>query len=160
MTEVFLGLGSNLGDREANLLRALKLLMAKGAKIVAVSPLFDTEPVGYLNQPRFLNAACQAETNLDPPGLLRQVQVVEAEMGRTPSFPNAPRIIDIDILFYGDQIVSSSELEIPHPRLAQRAFVLVPLASIAPGFVHPLSKRTVRDLLQKVETSGVQMWGP
>ena len=146
MAIVYLGLGSNLGDREANLSQALRLLGQRGVWVDRVSSIYETEPVGYLEQPRFLNAVCRVSTELGPEELLSLAKEVEGLLGRRPSFPNAPRPIDVDILFYEDLVMESPELTIPHPRLAERAFVLVPLAEIAPDLVHPALGIEVREL--------------
>ncbi len=146
---VYLGLGSNLGDRQANLAYALERLSEK-AVIVSISSVYETDPVGYEEQPRFLNAVLSAETELPPVELLRFIKDVECELGREYSFPNAPRVIDIDILFYGDRVIDSPELTVPHPRLSERAFVLVPLVEISPGTRHPLNGETSADMLAKV----------
>lgn len=145
---VYLGLGSNLGERQANLERAMKLL---GEKLVIeqISSLYETEPVGYREQPLFLNAVCCATTELSPCELLHLAKEVEIALGRVTSFPNGPRLIDIDILFYGDQVMEAPQLTIPHPRLADRAFVLVPLAELAPHLLHPVLHVTIEELLTK-----------
>lgn len=154
----YLGLGTNLGDREANLRRALALLGCQ-MSVTRVSSLYETEPWGYANQPRFLNAACAVETALPPLELLAAVKGVEHEMGRVPTFHLGPRLIDIDILFYADQVVSLPGLVVPHHAVAQRAFVLVPLAEIAPELVHPTLGKAVRELLMEVEgKEGVRLW--
>ncbi len=147
--QVYLGLGSNLGDRQANLARALKLL-GERLHIELVSSLYETEPVGYAEQPLFLNAICHAQTELGPMQLLSLVKGIEASMGRVPSFPNAPRSIDIDIIFYGDLIMETPELTIPHPRLEDRAFVLIPLLEVAPDLRHPVSGEHIKDLVARV----------
>jgi 2-amino-4-hydroxy-6-hydroxymethyldihydropteridine diphosphokinase len=146
-TKTYLGLGSNVGDRHCNLERALQLLSHK-IKLALVSPIYDTAPVGNTRQKRFLNLVCQASTTLKPTDLLFFIKEIEAGMGRQPGPLNSPRPIDIDILFYGDRIVNTPELIVPHPRLTERAFVLVPLNDIASDFVHPATGERITQLLQ------------
>ncbi|UCC91177.1 MAG: 2-amino-4-hydroxy-6-hydroxymethyldihydropteridine diphosphokinase [Dehalococcoidia bacterium] len=152
---VYLGLGSNMGNRQDNLDRALDLLSQR-LRVGKVSSVYDTEPVGNTNQPRFLNLVCQVYTMLAPKELLTLAKGIESKLGRVVGKSNAPRPIDIDILFYGDQVIDTPELVIPHPRLAERAFVLVPLAEIAPDLQHPVIGKTVKELLQGItEKQGV-----
>lgn len=146
---VYLGLGSNLGPREENLRQAVRLL-ARGVQWVRLSSLYETEPMGFREQPRFLNAVGSGFTRLGPLQLLTLIKGAEVALGRCPSFPNAPRPIDVDILLYGDEIIASRHLVVPHPRLAERAFVLIPLAEIAPELVPPGSERSLKGLLAEV----------
>jgi 2-amino-4-hydroxy-6-hydroxymethyldihydropteridine diphosphokinase len=151
---VYLSLGSNLGDRQHNLDEALELLSQR-ARVFQVSSTYDTEPVGNPDQPHFLNLVTRIQTRLAPLELLTLVKGIEAKLGRTKDKPNTPRPLDIDILFYGDQVVKNRQLEIPHPRLTERAFVLVPLAEIAPKLIHPVSGKSTEKLLAELK-QGVQ----
>lgn len=153
METVFLGLGSNLGDRETNLRTALDSLRGQ-VSLDLVSSVYETEPVGFREQPWFLNLICRGKTSLDPFELLSLAKSVEARMGREESFRNAPRPIDIDILFFGDRIVSADDLRIPHPRIVERRFVMVPLAEIAPDLVHPELRKTIKTLLSDLADPG------
>jgi 2-amino-4-hydroxy-6-hydroxymethyldihydropteridine diphosphokinase len=150
-----IALGSNLesrfGDREANLWEAVERLRELG-EVRAVSSVYDTEPVGYLNQPRFLNAAVLLETSLDPTELMRALLEVERAMGRERAgmVAKGPRVIDLDLLLYGQAVVNTTELTLPHPEMMERRFVLEPLAEIAPRMVHPVLGLTVREMLARV----------
>ena len=150
---VYLALGSNLGDRMGNLVSAVERLSQK-MTIKKVSSVYETEPVYYEEQPLYLNAVLSAVTELEPFALLRFVKSIESDLGRQPSFRNAPRLIDIDILFYGDLVVQTEELTIPHPGIVERAFVLAPLAEIAPELIHPVIHEKVEDLLAMVNGLG------
>ncbi|HEX3724109.1 MAG TPA: 2-amino-4-hydroxy-6-hydroxymethyldihydropteridine diphosphokinase [Nitrolancea sp.] len=149
MARVSLSLGSNLGNRAARLRQAVGDLRRLG-EIVRVSSLYETVPVGYVDQPRFLNAVVLLETDLQPNELLTRTMAIEQSRGRQRSFANAPRTLDIDILFIDDLIIQSEALTVPHPRLQDRAFVLVPLAEITPNLRHPVLGESAQDLLLKL----------
>ncbi len=145
----YIALGSNLGDKMATCRKALDLLVRAG-RITKVSSFYCTEPVGYPNQDDFINAVVELETGLSPLALLAACHVIEDELGRSRLVHWGPRPIDLDILLYGDQIVNSAELTIPHPLMAKRGFVLVPLSEIAPQTVHPVLRKKAVDLLNKL----------
>lgn len=148
MTEVLLAIGGNMGDRAATLREATRRLVAGGVAVAAVSSLYETPPWGYAAQPPFLNGAVRGDTALAPLALLRLAKQIEGDLGRAPSFRNAPRPVDIDIALYGDDVIhdEAHDLYVPHPRLPERGFVLVPLAEVAPDWMHPERGRTMREL--------------
>ncbi len=151
---VYLSFGSNMGNRQGNLNKALEILSQR-VKLGQISSIYDTEPVGNADQPRFLNLVCQIDTRLAPMELLSLTKGIESKLGRKLGEPNSPRPIDIDILFYGDQVLESPKLVIPHPRLEERAFVLIPLSEIAPELVHPVSGKTAKEMLEALQ-KGIQ----
>ena len=157
MSIVYLALGTNLGDRLANLRAAIEALPSE-VKVIAESKVYETPPWGYENQPAFLNMAVKCETNLKPELLLKRLKQLEVQLGREQSFHWGPRLIDIDILFYDDLILKSEPLSIPHPRLHERGFVLVPLADIAPDFIHPVLKKTIKELLASVDIDDIHLY--
>ena len=163
ITEVtaYLGLGTNLGDRWANLREALRLLeTCPGLSLARCSQVYETEPWGVTGQPRLLNCVAEVEASLEPEPLLARCKEIEERLGRVPGPRWGPRLIDLDILLYGTQVVELPDLEIPHPRLHLRAFALVPLAELAPSVAHPVLGRNIGELAQAVEgRDGVSVLG-
>jgi 2-amino-4-hydroxy-6-hydroxymethyldihydropteridine diphosphokinase len=157
LSTIYLGLGSNLGDRALNLRRALAALRADFA-IDAVSRCYETEPAYVLDQPRFYNLAGRGATRLSPLEALHALKRLETHLGREPGVRFGPRVMDMDLLFYSDVILDTPELTLPHPRLAERAFVLVPLAEIAPDFVHPVLQLTITQLRDRLGDTSKDIW--
>jgi 2-amino-4-hydroxy-6-hydroxymethyldihydropteridine diphosphokinase len=153
MAHVFVGLGTNLGDREAQL-RAAEAQLRGILTSLRGSRVYETEPWGVTEQPRFLNRVVEGETDLSPLALLEALQGIEREMGRVRDVRYGPRTIDLDLLLYGDMTLETPGLEIPHPRLHERRFVLVPLAELAPDVIHPRLNRSIRELLESIPDDG------
>ena len=151
-SEAYIGLGSNLGDSLTNLRTAIELI-GRSALTVQPSPVYRTEPQGFRNQPPFFNAVCRVTTRLTPFELMERLLAIERDVGRRRTFQNAPRLLDLDILLYNGLVLNSPPLVLPHPRMAERLFVLRPLADIAPQVRHPVSGLTVRVLLARLPPS-------
>lgn len=160
VTKVYMGLGSNLGDRAGNLLLAVRGLMEAGLHICRLSAIYETEPIGVTDHNPYLNMVAEAEiTNISPSQLLARTLRIEYLLGRRHKFVQAPRTVDIDILFYGDTRIKSQYLQIPHRQAHERRFVIVPMAEIAPHFVHPVENKTIYEILQQLEDfSAVVRW--
>jgi len=166
---IYLGLGTNQGDRLANL-QAVCSALAPSVRLLQASPIYETEPWGFLDQPVFLNQVLKTDTGLPPLDLLTYLKDLEVQLGRLPNFRYGPRLIDIDILLYDDLVLSLPGLEIPHPCLAQRAFVLAPLVDLAPELRYPGNAsllpvgrqlpvgHTMRELLQQTGCAGVALF--
>jgi 2-amino-4-hydroxy-6-hydroxymethyldihydropteridine diphosphokinase len=157
-TIVYLALGTNLGHRSRNL-QAAQDALPPAVKVLERSYVYETRPWGVTDQPLFLNMVIKGETRQRPQELLKHLKLLEIQLGRLPSIRYGPRKIDIDLLFYDDILLKTPELTIPHPFLHERAFVLVPLADLAPELVHPVLGKTVRQMLAQVDTTGVRRCG-
>jgi len=151
MHKVFVGIGTNLGDRHKNIEDTFKNLQFYNLKIIKTSPVYETEPYGLREQPNFLNCVVEIETEEPPEELLKKFLKIEKEMGRERKIPWGPRIIDLDILFYENLIINEENLKIPHPDIENRFFVLKPLSDIAPRLVHPIFKKTIKQMLKDLE---------
>src|SRR5919109_408879 len=156
---VYLALGTNLGDRLANLKEAIAALTPQ-MEVKTKSQVYETPPWGYENQPKFLNQVVKVTTYLDPEPLLKHLKRLEVALGRKVSFPNGPRLIDIDLLFYDDLVLNKPSLIIPHPRLHERGFVLLPLMDIAPDLVHPVYKKSIREMAAQCDVRGIEKFAP
>jgi 2-amino-4-hydroxy-6-hydroxymethyldihydropteridine diphosphokinase len=150
-TPIYLSLGSNVGNRAENLRRSIAACDPIGVRILKISSIYETEPVDYLEQPWFLNCVVQGETELSPVELLHALRGIEARMGSKKAFAKGPRLIDIDILLYGVETISSPELRVPHPQMLARKFVLVPLAEIAPELKHASWSGNAEEMLRQTQ---------
>ncbi len=153
----YLALGSNLGDRPANLLKALALLEPQ-ANVLRASKIYETPPWGFLDQPAFLNQVAEIETDLSPLELLEHFKQIEQKMGRIKTISNGPRSIDLDLLFFDDQILDLPGLTVPHPRMQGRGFVLVPMADLAPDLVHPSLGQTISEMCEQADRDGIRVY--
>lgn len=149
METVFIALGSNIGDRMLNLETARNIIEAGIGKIICASEVYETEPWGHAEQPDFLNQVIKVKTPMAAGLVLDELLAVEERMGRIRTFKNAPRVIDLDILFYGTMIINEKDVTIPHPSIGDRKFVLAPLSEISPDFVHPVTKKTIGRMLSE-----------
>jgi 2-amino-4-hydroxy-6-hydroxymethyldihydropteridine diphosphokinase len=160
-TVVYLALGTNIGERERNLHEAMRLIGESSVQIAKISSIYETEPVDYLAQPWFLNAVVEARTDLPAVQLLAALRRIESQMGSKKAFAKGPRLIDLDILLYGDETIATPDLQVPHPRMLQRNFVLVPLAEIAPEVCHPSWPGRASELLSRsLDLSVVRKFTP
>jgi len=155
---IYIALGTNLGERMNNLRTAITTL-SPDVTVLAESHVYETPPWGFEDQPAFLNMVAKAETGLEPEVLLGYLKQIEVKLGREKTVRWGPRLIDLDILFYDDLIIESPPLVIPHPRLHERAFVLVPLVDVAPEVVHPVFQMNVSNLLAKIDAQGISRYG-
>ena len=151
MSIAYISIGSNLGDREENCRQAIKLIEKNGIAVRKQSRMYETEPWGIKDQPKFINMAIEVETDKKPEELLRILKEIEKEIGRKETTKWGPRVIDLDILFYDDLILKTEDLEIPHPLLHERDFVLKPLCEIAPEKKHPVTGKTVKEMLENLK---------
>ena len=156
--KIYLSLGSNVGDRVGNLRSALTLIELEGMRALRISSFYETAPVNVRRQPWFMNCVAEVETRLSPPRLLARLQRIENDLGRSRRIPKGPRTIDIDILAYGNRVLRMPDLRIPHRRMAGRRFVLVPLCEVADGLRHPVTGRTVSEMLDLTPDSSPVVW--
>jgi 2-amino-4-hydroxy-6-hydroxymethyldihydropteridine diphosphokinase len=157
MKTAYLSLGSNVGNREEMLFDALRLLESPGLHVARVSPVYETEPQDFKNQPWFLNLVTEVQTTFFPMQLMTRVRKIERGLGRKRTVDKGPRSIDIDILLYGESVIDSKDLVVPHPRMTERRFVLQPLADLAPDLRHPVLRRSIRELLTEVSRQAVRL---
>ena len=162
IANAYVSLGSNLADRAANLLQGIRGMLEAGLEVTRLSRIYETEPVETFPQPAFLNMAAELRVSLlaSPEGVMGQLLQVEQSLGRTRDLTKGPRLIDLDLLLFGEEIWDTQQLTLPHPRLQHRRFVLVPLAELAPLLVHPTLNKTISELLEELEDeSEVKRWG-
>lgn len=158
MKEVILAFGSNFGNRVKNIERAIKFLEKVNIYPQKISSFYLTKPVGFPFQPSFINSVGVFKTNLPPKEVLKMIKKIENRFYRLRLFKNAPRLLDIDILFYNSEIIDDKYLKIPHPKILERNFVLIPLLEVAPDFYHPVVKKNLKEFSEKIDTNGVRIW--
>ncbi|MCX7836402.1 MAG: 2-amino-4-hydroxy-6-hydroxymethyldihydropteridine diphosphokinase [candidate division WOR-3 bacterium] len=158
MKEIVLSFGSNVGNRVKNIEKALILLKKFGIYPVRISSFYLTKPVGFVLQPSFINLVGIFQTELLPQEVLKVIKKIENKFYRLRLFKNAPRVLDIDILFYNSEIIDEKNLKIPHPRILERNFILIPLLEIAPNLFHPLTKKTLKDSVKEINNNGIKLW--
>ncbi|SKB00233.1 2-amino-4-hydroxy-6-hydroxymethyldihydropteridinediphosphokinase [Caloramator quimbayensis] len=151
MNKVYVAFGTNMGDKNENIKKAIETMKDRGLNVIKISEIYKTEPYGYTNQPEFLNGVLEALTDLEAVDVLNTLLNIEKDMGRVRKFKWGPRIIDLDILFFNDDVIDEKDLKVPHPDMQNREFVLKPLCEIAPDFMHPVLKKSVRDMLLELE---------
>lgn len=151
MNRVYVAFGTNIGDKNKNIEKAIEMMKDRGLKVIKMSQIYKTEPYGYTEQPEFLNGVLEVLTDLDAVNVLKILLEIEKDMGRVREFKWGPRIIDLDILFFNDEIIDEKDLKVPHPDMQNREFVLKPLCDIAPNFIHPVLKKSVKDMLLELE---------
>lgn len=151
MNKVYVAFGTNIGDKINNIEKALKFMEDRGLKITKKSSIHSTEPYGYTDQPEFLNGVVEAETDLNPRQVLETLLQIEKDMGRIREFKWGPRNIDLDIILFNDYVIDEEDLKIPHPDMHNREFVLKPLSEIAPEYIHPIIKKSIKQLLEELK---------
>lgn len=151
MNKVYVAFGTNMGDKNKNIEKAIEMMRDRGLKVIKISQVYKTEPYGYTNQPEFLNGVLEASTYLDAVDVLKTLLEIEKDMGRVREFKWGPRIIDLDILFFNDDVIDEKDLKVPHPDMQNREFVLKPLCEIAPDFIHPVLKKSVKNMLLELK---------
>ncbi|MCX7883755.1 MAG: 2-amino-4-hydroxy-6-hydroxymethyldihydropteridine diphosphokinase [Caloramator sp.] len=158
MNKVYVAFGTNMGDKNKNIEKAIEMMKDRGLKVIKISQVYKTEPYGYTAQPEFLNGVLEAITSLDAVDVLKTLLEIEKDMGRVREFKWGPRIIDLDILFFNDDVIDEKDLKVPHPDMQNREFVLKPLCEIAPDFIHPVLKKSIKNMLLELNLKNKQKW--
>ncbi|MEO0097071.1 MAG: 2-amino-4-hydroxy-6-hydroxymethyldihydropteridine diphosphokinase [candidate division WOR-3 bacterium] len=158
MKKIVLSFGSNIGNRVRNIEKAFYLLKKFNLYPERISSFYLTKPVGFIFQPSFINTVGIFQTSLSPQEVLKIIKKIENKFYRLRFFKNAPRLLDIDILFYNSEIINEKNLKIPHPQILKRNFILIPLLEVAPDFYHPLVKKSLKELVKEIRTNGIKIW--